>query len=130
MLYKLSLIYFIFKNYSKSAQYSNNMAIWAQTGKCFLQLVVTIYYSLHPAMIVYNFVDIFLNQFHWLYCEKYNYKKVPNFISLESIKNIACILFNLNKISHNEVFFWPTQNNFKRTWHSKWTIISKWREYF
>jgi len=41
-------------------------------------------------------------------------RKVPNFISLESMKNIACVHCNLNKISHMEVFFWSTQNKLNR----------------
>jgi len=63
----------------------------------------------YPEMIVHNFVDIFLNLFHWPYCEEHNLKN-SNFISLESMKNIACDHCNLNKINHKEVFFWPTQN--------------------
>jgi len=42
--------------------------------------------------------------------------------------NIACVNCNLKKISHKEVSIQPSQNNLKKTWHSKWTIVLGWRE--
>jgi len=76
-------------------------------------------------------------QFGWYFFELISFimlrettlRKVPNFVSLESMKNIACVHCNLNKIRHKEIFFWPTQNNHKKAWHSKCTIISGRRDY-
>jgi len=64
-------------------------------------------------MIVHNFVGIF-----WVntmdHIVKNIIKKDHKFYITRTMKNIACVHCNLNKIIHKEVSIWPTQNNLKK----------------